>query len=147
MTCGGNQTRHINLNKAPCGPFVVNWKAKRDPKEQKLSLQSFIRYSVSLGYVGSIYNLNDLKVGLACAAQCPAVGRSAGACAHIAEINFAIGAYLTCRTEGRARAQSRGRPLSSHDLPCIRQVGVNIHVSIYLHCIVDGLMMFPRRWD
>ena len=32
----------------------LHWKAKRDPKAKMLSLQSFLRKGVSLGYVGSI---------------------------------------------------------------------------------------------
>ena len=32
----------------------LHWKAKRDPKARMLSLQSFLRKGVSLGYAGSI---------------------------------------------------------------------------------------------
>ena len=32
----------------------LHWRAKRDPKAKMLSLQSFLRKGVSLGYVGSI---------------------------------------------------------------------------------------------
>ena len=42
----------------------LHWKVKRDPKANMISLQSFLRKGVSLGYVGSIKNLkelNDLK--------------------------------------------------------------------------------------
>ena len=39
----------------------LHWRAKRDPKAKMLSLQSFLRKGVSLGYVGRNYNLKDLK--------------------------------------------------------------------------------------
>ena len=39
----------------------LQWRAKRDPKAKMLSLQSFLRNGVSLGYGGRNYNLKDLK--------------------------------------------------------------------------------------
>ena len=38
----------------------LHWRTKRDPKAEILSLHSFVRKGVSLGYVGSIQNLKDL---------------------------------------------------------------------------------------
>jgi len=39
----------------------LHWTAKRDPEALMLSLQSFLRKGVSLGYVGLNSNLKDLK--------------------------------------------------------------------------------------
>ena len=46
----GSQIRHEPLH----------WKSRRDPKAKMLSLQSFLRKGVSLGYVERIQNLKDL---------------------------------------------------------------------------------------
>jgi len=42
------------------GQFL-HWRAKRDAKAKMLSLQSFLRKGVSLGYVGRNETLKDLK--------------------------------------------------------------------------------------
>ena len=41
--------------------YPEHWRAKRDPKAEMLSLQSFLRKGVALGYVGHNENLQDLK--------------------------------------------------------------------------------------
>ena len=60
---------YIMCIKAPaCGVF-----ASRDPEAKMLSLQSFLRKGVSLGYVGQNENLKDLKAREKATALLPSV--------------------------------------------------------------------------
>ena len=61
----GNQLAclHPPQQKRPLSPLhePLHWRAKRGPKAEMLSLQSFLRKGMSLGYVGRNFNLKDLK--------------------------------------------------------------------------------------
>ena len=54
-------SRHTHEKKAFFLHEPLHWKAKRDPEAEMLSLQSFLRKGVSLGYVWLDENLKDLK--------------------------------------------------------------------------------------
>ena len=60
LLLGSNQTPQQSHPLSPLHE-PLQWRAKRDPKAKMLSLQSFLRNGVSLGYVGRNYNLKDLK--------------------------------------------------------------------------------------